>query len=71
MANLKNWKDREFESQFELQSSRFVDADNISSNLCPDCKGPLTLGEEAAAGICTDCYFKHPHDDSSTGEVYG
>ena len=32
------------------------------SHVCPNCEGPITVGEHEAAGICSDCYFGAIHD---------
>jgi len=42
--------------------------EEISNTPCPTCNGKMTVGEENAGGVCTDCYFKYSDHDSSTGE---
>jgi hypothetical protein len=42
--------------------------EEISKTPCPTCKDKMTVGEENAGGVCTDCYFKYSDHDSSTGE---
>lgn len=32
------------------------------SFVCPNCDGPILVGEHEACGICTDCYFAEAGD---------
>jgi uncharacterized CHY-type Zn-finger protein len=29
----------------------------MSNEVCPECLGPITVGEYEYVGICTNCYF--------------
>lgn len=35
----------------------YPDESLLSPNNCPFCYGPMTIGEEQAGGICSECYF--------------
>ena len=38
----------------------------VSTKCCPGCGGSIYIGEEEAAGMCTDCYFRalrDPHNE--------
>lgn len=57
--------------KFPIQLKQYIDEEGLhapSENPCPTCKGIMTVGEEQAGGVCTDCYFKYSDHDSSTGE---
>jgi hypothetical protein len=29
----------------------------VACHCCPNCDGPITVGEDESAGVCTTCYY--------------
>ncbi len=57
-----------FEYDISLQKDFNLSVlNNISEEPCGYCGGKMLVGEERAAGICSDCYWK-AHEEIELGE---
>lgn len=48
-------------SMSAMSDDEFDRLSTSASHCCPNCDGSLTIGEDEAAGLCSDCYYAGVH----------